>query len=438
MPRHLSLRFAFLILATIVLALRPSTAGAQSEQAPTFSQEELDQIVAPIALYPDSVLSQVFMASTYPLEIVEADRWVKKNPNLTGEALAKALEEQSWDASVKSLINVPDVLDMMSEKLDWTTKLGDAFVSQQDGVMEAVQRLRARAKESGNLKSNEQIKVEVQQQPSEPQTIVIQQANPQVIYVPVYNPTVVYGAWPYPAYPPYYYYPPAYTPRPGLWFGAGFACGAAWGYAWGNCNWGYHGNNSVKINVNQNINYNRNIKVNSDYKKNVNVNGGNWQHNAEHRKGVAYRDSATAQKYNRGANSDVARARESYRGREAQGNQFGSGNARTNQAGTNRAGTNQARTNQAGANANRTGDKAGAANRTGASPNKAGNRAGNTANSRSGNNGAFTGANQGAQKTRDASARGSQSRGRSAKPAARPSSSGSRSRSGGGSGARRR
>lgn len=413
MPQLRSLRLISLALMALVLALCPGAARAQTEKAPAFTQEQLDQIVAPIALYSDSLLSQVFMASTYPLEIVEADRWVKKNPDLKGDALANALNDQSWDASVKSLVNTPDVLEMMSQKLDWTTKLGDAFVSQQDDVMAAVQRLRAKAKESGNLKTTEQQKVEVQQQGSS-QVIVIQQANPQVIYVPVYNPTVVYGVWPYPSYPPYYYYPPAYTPRPGLWFGAGFACGAAWGYAWGRCDWGYHGNSTVKINVNQNINYNRNIKVNNEYKRNIN--GGSWQHNPEHRKGVAYRDQTTAQRYNRGASTSTVQARESFRGRTSP---YSSPQG---------AAANQNRARQTGAGAqNRS-----RPNQPTATPNRAG----------SGN--AFSGSNQNAQRTRDASARGSQSRSSSGASRSRPSpsSSGARSRPSGGGrsggGARRR
>ena len=224
----------------VVLALllgAPQGVIAQSEGGEKpFKQEELDQLVAPIALYPDSLLAQILMASTYPLEVVQAGRWVKANQKLKGDALTAALEKQDWDPSVKSLVNFPQVLDMMNEKLDWTQKLGDAFLAQQKDVMDTVQKLRLKAYGEGNLKTTEQQKVVVEE---ETKTIIIEPAKPEVVYVPTYNPTVVYGAWPYPAYPPYYYYPPGYVPGAALFsFGVGVAMGAAWGYAWGGCEWG--------------------------------------------------------------------------------------------------------------------------------------------------------------------------------------------------------
>ena len=179
-----------------------------------FKPEELEQIVAPIALYPDSLLAQVFMASTYPLEIVQAARWAEANPEVKGDAVAKEMEKQAWDASVKSMVAFPDVLKMMNEKIEWTQKLGDAFLAQQKDVMAAVQRLRVKAKDAGNLKSTKEQVVKTEAAPQgapAPQIIVIESSSPEVIYVPTYNPTVVYGAWPYPAYPPYYYYPPGYA-----------------------------------------------------------------------------------------------------------------------------------------------------------------------------------------------------------------------------------
>ena len=191
-----------------------------------FKPEEIEQLVAPIALYPDSLVSQILMASTYPLEVVEADRWAKANKTLKGEALTTALEAQSWDASVKSLVNFPQVLAVMSEKLDVTLKLGDAFLAQQKDVLDAIQRLRAKAQAQGNLKTTKEQTVIVEQpaaqttvveQPAAPQTTVIriEPTNPQVVYVPTYNPTVVYGAWPYPAYPPYTY--PRIIRTGGMW-----------------------------------------------------------------------------------------------------------------------------------------------------------------------------------------------------------------------------
>jgi hypothetical protein len=295
----------------------PSKASAQEEvAAKTFKQEELDQMLAPVALYPDSLLTQILMASTYPLEIVQADRWVKQNKDMKGDALTKALEAQPWDPSVKSLVNFPQVLQMMSEKLDLTQKLGDAFLAQQKDVMATIQSLRKKAEASGNLKTSKEQKVVV-----EKETIIIQSASPEVIYVPSYNPIVVYGSWPYPAYPPYYYYPPVYaTPYA---FGAGIAIGAAWGYAWGHADWhgGYGGYGNVKINHNQNININNNINR-GKYASQLPAGGqGNWQHNASHRGGVAYRDQKTAQQYNRGAGSEAAKSREAYRGRAEQGRQ---------------------------------------------------------------------------------------------------------------------
>jgi hypothetical protein len=195
----------------------------QDQAAKPFKPEELDQLVAPIALYPDPLLAQVLMASTYPLDVVQAARFAKDNASLKGDQRDQALQKQRWDDSVKSLVSFPDVLTMMDAKLDWTQKLGDAFLAQQADVMNAVQRLRAKAQATGNLKSSPQQTVTAEPAAATPAapagqapvTVVVEQApatvikiepaNPQVVYVPTYNPTVVYGAWPYPAYPPAYY-----------------------------------------------------------------------------------------------------------------------------------------------------------------------------------------------------------------------------------------
>ena len=230
----------------------PGVLAQQPAGAPVFKQEELDQILAPIALYPDSLVAQILMASTYPLEVVQADRFAKQNASLKGEPLTKALEAQSWDPSVKSLVNFPQVLTMMSEKLEWTQKLGDAFLAQQKPVMDTIQGLRAKAQAAGNLKTTKEQTVIVEEK-----IIKIEPASPQVIYVPAYNPTVVYGAWPYPASPPYYYYPPGYVATTAAFsFMAGAAVGAAWGYAWGNNNWN---SGNVDIDVDRNTNINNNI-----------------------------------------------------------------------------------------------------------------------------------------------------------------------------------
>src|SRR5438093_5326541 len=253
MNRTISLKTLAWFL-TVLLATPPTILAQQAEQT-VFKQEELDQILAPIALHPDPLISQILMASTYPLEVVQADRWAKQNAKLKGDALTAALEKQDWDASVKSLVNFPQVLTMMSEKLDWTQKLGDAFLADQKVVLDTIQKLRAKAQESGNLKTTQEQTVIVEEK-----IIKIEPANPQVIYVPSYNPTVVYGAWPYPAYPPYYYYPPGYVATSAAFsFAAGVAMGAAWGYAWGSPNWS---SGNVKYNYNQNVTINNNINRN--------------------------------------------------------------------------------------------------------------------------------------------------------------------------------
>jgi hypothetical protein len=295
--------------------------GTAATQPAAFKAEELEQIVAPIALYPDALLAQVFMASTYPLEIVQAARWSKEHPQVKGDAVAKEMEKQAWDASVKSLVAFPDVLAMMNEKLDWTQKLGDAFLGQQKDVMDAVQRLRAKAKDAGNLKSSKEQTVKTEAAPAgapAPQIIVIESSSPEVVYVPTYNPTVVYGAWPYPAYPPYYYYPPAYVPGAAFFsFSVGVVVGGA---LWGNCNWG-HGD--VDIDINRYNNFNRN-EINANRNTNVSNranNSGKWQHDSGHRQGVGYRDSATQQKYGRGTSQQGLQSREGYRGHAEQGRQ---------------------------------------------------------------------------------------------------------------------
>ncbi len=316
--KNLSSRVLICVIA-LMLITPMEVLSQEGGSAKPFKQEELDQILAPVALYPDPLLTQVMMASTYPLEIVQADRWTKQNKGMKGDALAKALEEQPWDPSVKSLVNFPDVLAMMSEKLDWTQKLGDAFLAQQKEVMDTVQNLRAKAEASGNLKTTKEQVVKV-----EKEVIIIEPASPQVIYVPTYNPTVVYGTWAYPAYPPYPVYPPGYVAGAAVYgFAAGAAVGAAWGYAWGHSNW--HGGD-VNINYNQNININNNInrdkyKQQGQGQRGQAGQGNKWQHDASHRGGASYRDQGTAQKYNRGTGGEAAKSREAYRGRAEQGRQ---------------------------------------------------------------------------------------------------------------------
>jgi len=286
------------VLLIIIFAAPPYGVGQNTTGASpnAFSEEQLAQMLAPIALYPDELLAQILMASTYPLEVVQASRWATQNKNLTGDALAKALEKQPWDPSVKSLINFPPMLEMMNEKLDWMGTLGDAFLAQPKEVMGTVQKLRAKAEAEGNLKTTKEQKVIVEK---ETQTIIIEPADPEVIYVPAYNPTVVYGSWWYPSYPPYPYYPPGYvTPYAAAYsFVAGVAIGAAWGYAWGGCNW--HGGD-IDIDIDRNFNRNTNIDR-GKYKNQMQGRGergkGTWQHNPQHRQGVAYRDQGTSQRF---------------------------------------------------------------------------------------------------------------------------------------------
>jgi len=301
----------------VLLLLIPALCLAQESAKKAFSPEELDQMMAPVALYPDSLLAQILMASTYPIEIVQADRFAKKNKDLKGDKLLEAAKKEDWDPTVKSLLQFPDVLAMMSEKLDWTTKVGDAFLAQQKDVMDSVQRLRKKANEAGNLKTTKEQKVIV-----EKETIIIQPSSPEVIYVPAYNPTVVYGTWAYPAYPPYPYYPPGYGMAAATFgFIAGVAVGSS-GCCWGSCNWG-HGD--IDIDVNRNNNFTRN-NYSGDRVSHYQKQGGQggrqqWQHNPENRKGAAYRDNATAQKFNRGASADAVKSREAFRGRAEQGRQ---------------------------------------------------------------------------------------------------------------------
>jgi len=266
--------------------------GNSQTQANKQSQAQLEALVAPIALYPDPLVSQILMASTYPLEVSEATNWLRANSNLKGNALNTALQQQNWDASVKSLVSFPPVLEMMGSQLSWTQNLGNAVLAQQSDTMSAIQALRAKAKKTGALQSNSQQTVTSQGSRSS-ETIVIQPANPQVVYVPSYNPTVVYGAWPYPAYPPVAYYPPGYVAGTALLsFGVGMAVGAA---LWGGCHWGGgYGGGSLTVNNNNFNNFNRNTNSNwsgnkngtSDWKpdqqrRNANVGGGSANRDAE-------------------------------------------------------------------------------------------------------------------------------------------------------------
>jgi hypothetical protein len=288
----------------------PAAGTAPPSAAPAgapASKEQLEQLLAPIALYPDSLLSQVLMAATYPADVAEAAKWVKAHPDNKGDSAVKAVQDQPWDPSVQSLAAFPQILDMMGAQPDWVQKLGDAFLASSKDVLDAVQRLRQKAQQAGNLKSNEQQKVVVEQEPTTQQTVIkVEPAQPETIYVPAYNPTVVYGTWPYPSYPPYYYPPPPYYyPGGALASGIAFGIGvAAVGAIWGGCNWG---RGDVNINVNK---YNT---VNSN--RQLNANQTNFQHNAANRKGVPYADQKSRDQFGSKGVGDASQ-RADYRGKD--------------------------------------------------------------------------------------------------------------------------
>ncbi len=303
---------------------RAATQTAPAE-APKLSMDQLKSLVAPIALYPDPVLAQCLAASTYPLDLVEASQWLKANSSLKGDALEQAAQKQDWDPSVQAMVMVPDALKRLTEDVKWTTDLGNAFLAQEQDVMNAVQALRAEAKSAGKLDSTEQMKVETKVV-EQKTVVVIEPASPQVVYVPTYSPTVIWGAPVYP-YPPVYY--PPYTPGAALFtFGMGMAWGAAisGGWGWG-CGWGSH----TTININNNNTFVRNTNINN----NINRSGNStWQHNAQNRGGVPYQDRATASKYGGGARGDSAASRQAQaRARQSDSLSRGSNSAMSNRSG---------------------------------------------------------------------------------------------------------
>jgi hypothetical protein len=294
--------------------------------------DQLDSLVAPIALYPDPLLAQTLAASTYPLEIIQLQQWLQDNKTLKDQALADAVAKQSWDPSVQSMAGMPDLVDRLANDIQWTTDLGNAFLAQESDVMDSVQRMRKKAQDKGTLKSTEQQKVDTQVIESK-SVIVIEQSNPQTIYVPAYDPVVVYGPPIYP-YPPIYY-PPYYPGALAISFGVGMFMGAMWGGGWCcGCGWG---GNDITINRNNNFNRNSNIgggnrpsqlpsggrgnlgggnrpsQLPSDGRGDLGGNRGDrgnrpsqlpaggggdrWQHNPSHRGGTPYRDRATADRF---------------------------------------------------------------------------------------------------------------------------------------------
>lgn len=291
----------------------PPQTGDQASKIPP---DQLDSLVAPIALYPDPMLAQTLAASTYPLEIIQLQQWLLKNPGLKDKALADAVAKQPWDPSIQAMAGLPEVVKRLADDIQWTTDLGNAFLAQQGDVMDAVQRMRKKAQDNGNLKSTEQQKVETKVIENK-SVIVVEQANPQVVYVPSYDPMVVWGAPLYP-YPPIYY-PPAgyYAAGLAISFGVGMMMGAFWSGGWGwGCGWS---NNN--ININNNNNFNRNTNIGGGNRNNIGggnrpsqqpgrggIGGGrgdsSWRHNPQHRGGAPYRDRATADRFGGTARGD--------------------------------------------------------------------------------------------------------------------------------------
>ncbi|MBU8976965.1 DUF3300 domain-containing protein [Lysobacter sp. MMG2] len=304
----------------------PPTAPATAPAERVFGQEELDQMVAPIALYPDSLLTQVLMAATYPGNVADAVAWSKANPDAKGDEAVKQVAAQPWDPSVQSLVAFPQVMATLGQDPGWVQRLGDAFLAQPGDVMDAVQRLRRAAQAAGNLQSSEQQKITVvpaqaapapapapsdggaPPPPASSETIIqIEPANPEVVYVPSYNPTTVYGAWPYPSYPPAYYPPsPAWYPGSAIVAGLAFGTGVAVADAlWGD--WDWHGGD-VDIDVNRynNINVNRQIDANRN----------TWRHDSNFRGDVPYRDARSRQEFGQ-QRLPGAENRQAFRGNDA-------------------------------------------------------------------------------------------------------------------------
>ena len=427
LPIHITRQFVAILCAfallpgdlTLLVGQESPPAGEQSASIPP---EQLDSLVAPIALYPDPLLSQTLVASTYPLEIIQLQQWLGKNTNLKDQALADAVKKQDWDPSIQGMAAVPDVVKQMAENITWTTDLGNAFLAQQSDVMDAVQRMRKKAKDGGNLKSSEQQKVETKVVHSQ-EVIVIEQASPEIVYVPSYNPTVVYGAAAYP-YPPIAYPPPGYyAAGMAISFGVGIAMGAAWGGGWGyNSNWG-GGNNNI------NINNNNNFVRNSNRQNVSNRTGGasgNWQHNPQHRGGAPYSNGATAKKFGGTARGDSMTTRQA-KARQNQG-QRGGGLQQAGERGS--LGNRQPSTGDRSAGGRDTGNRGGSG---GANPNRGGgDRVGNRSTSSGGGGSRGSSAFGGSGGSSRSSARASSTRGSSSMRGGGGGRSGGGGRGGGG------
>jgi hypothetical protein len=297
----------FLIGLLALLAVVVAPVGAQSAAGgPGYPQEELDQLLAPIALYPDQLLTQILIAATYPLEVVEAARFVQQNRDLQGDALDQALADKNWDPSVQSLAAYPQVLAMMNDNLEWTQRLGDAFLVDQARVMDTVQSLRQKALAAGNLQSTPQLSVTTQDD-----DIVIDTTQPDAVYVPVYNPQIIYGPWWAPAYPPWFWCPPPIYGYPfcpvytvGIVFGVPWPI---WYNHWGWAHSHWHGHRiAIDDHNNRFWNNPRHPRLPP---------GGDWQHSPPHRRGVAYPNAPTRDRFTT-IDPNAVRSRQDFRGYE--------------------------------------------------------------------------------------------------------------------------
>jgi len=294
----------FLIGLLTLTMLTAAPVSAQAVGGLGYSQDELDQLLAPIALYPDQLLSQILIAATYPLEVVEAERFVQQNPGLKGDALDQALADKNWDPSVQSLAAYPQVLAMMNDNLEWMQRLGDAFLSDQARVMDTVQSLRQKALAAGNLQSTPQLSVTTQGD-----DIVIDTPQPDVVYVPVYNPQIIYGPWWAPAYPPWFWCPPSDYGYPfcpvytvGIVFGAPWPI---WYNHWGWAHPHWHGHR-IAIDDDNNRFWNNPRHPRPPP-------GGDWQHSPPHRRGVAYPNATTRDRF-MSIDPNAVRSRQDFRG----------------------------------------------------------------------------------------------------------------------------
>ncbi|MGO9228660.1 MAG: DUF3300 domain-containing protein [Bryobacteraceae bacterium] len=310
--------FGAVALAQGPAALPPGQAQAPAN-APALAPEQLENLVAPIALYPDPLLGQVLAACTYPVELVEAQQWLQANSNLQGQQLMDAARQQNWDASVQAMVAMPDVLAKLTQDIHWTTDLGNAFLAQQADVMAAVQRMRTRAQANGKLQSTPQETVTTENQGGQ-SAVEIEPANPQVIYVPTYDPAYVWGP------PAWGYYPPLFYPAGGFWFGPGIDigfCFGGWG-GWGFGGWGWGLNW-----------FGHRLFVNNGFFNRYGFHGGYgsgggylgrsaWAHDPAHRMGVGYPNSQLNSRF--GAASQASHMAQ---GRSGNWQRFGAGNAGT-------------------------------------------------------------------------------------------------------------